>query len=94
MTLDDFKSTVLARFPGMDFKFESATVRAGTNYYATHERCIVTLFVGSGNVPDEWQIGVRQSIGDLGDTLDAAIDAHQLRLQLITTNAQAMGILP
>jgi len=93
MTFDDFKAAVSARFPGMDFEFDSATVRAGTNYYATHERCIITLFVGSGNVPDEWHVGVRQSMGDLGDTLDAAIDAHQLRLQLITTNAQAMGLL-
>lgn len=93
MTFDDFQATVRARFPGVEFEFTSADVRGGVNYYAEHERCIITLFVGSGHVSDEWHVGVRQSMGDLGDTLDAAIDAHQLRLQLITTNAQAMGLL-
>jgi hypothetical protein len=93
MTFDDFQATVRARFPGMDFEFS----RNGGTFRATHERCKIKHF-GFSTYPadDRWRFGLGDNLlahPDHGPTLDAAIDAHQLRLQLINTHALAMGLL-
>ena len=88
MTFDDFKSTVRARFPGMDFQYAATDI----DFRAEHERCVVGFRTQQTIGPGPWGFLVRGIFGDNGDTLDAAIDAHQLRLQLINTNAQAMGL--
>jgi hypothetical protein len=93
VTFDDFKATVRARFPTLTFEFDQVTRLANINYSARHERCAVELYQGKGPFAPEWRFAVSESTFDDGDTLAAAIDAHQLRLQLITTHAQALELL-
>lgn len=92
MTLDDFQATVRARFPTLTFEFSEVTRLASVSYYARHERCAIECYQGKGPFAPEWQFAVGEATFDEGDTLAAAIDAHQLRLQLITTHAAAIGL--
>lgn len=94
MTFDAFKATVRARFPALTFEFSEVHRLASVNYYARHERCAVSLFQGAKSPPmPEWEFAVSGATFDDGDTLAAAIDAHQLRLQLIATHARALELL-
>lgn len=93
MTFDDFQATIRARFPGVEFEFREARRLINVSFFARHERCTIELFQWNHEQSLEWSFDVGHCIADTGSTLAAAIDAHQRRLQLISTNAQAMGLL-
>ena len=95
MTFDDFKTTVSARFPTIPFEFSTDDHDEVPMFTASHDRASIRHYVDSAQDPESaWRFSVCDRESDYGPTLDAAIDAHQLRISRIVEKATALGLMP